>query len=110
MDKIVELLAPKAQMHLVPPGTSILPKLHSEVKYLGSNLLEAAGPKKSVAELTREEVLFLVESSLANMWMVPWLEEAHTRLESGLQIFIMENIKKIAFKWFKADIYLKFME
>lgn len=52
-------------MHRVPPGTSILLKLHSDFKYFGSNLLEAE-PKKSAAEETRDEVLFLDESSAAN--------------------------------------------
>ena len=63
--KTVLLLEPKAQIHLVPPGTSILLKLHSEVKYLGKSLLEA-GPKKSVAEDTSDDILFLDESSVAN--------------------------------------------
>ena len=43
----------------------ILLKLHSDVKYLGKSLLEA-GPKKSVAEDTNDDILFLEESSVAN--------------------------------------------
>ena len=44
-----------------------------------------AGPKKSVAEDTSEDILFLDESSVANKWIVPWLEETQTKLESGLK-------------------------
>ena len=71
-------------MHRVPPGTSILLKLHSDFKYFGSNLLEAE-PKKSAAEETRDEVLFLDESSAANKWIVPWLDETQIKLESELE-------------------------
>ena len=73
-------------MHLVPPGTSILEKLHSDEKYLGINFGKAApdeldaddccvdaeegAPKRFpiivVAVETRLECLFLVESSAEN--------------------------------------------
>ena len=107
------LLAPNAQIHLVPPGTSILLKLHSEVKYLGSNLLEA-GPKKSVAEDTNEDILFLEESSEAKIWIVPWLEDAQTKLESGLEKKEKKEVISFHVNWFHEkihlSIYLKLIE
>ena len=43
-------------------------------------------PIMVVAVVTKLEVLFLVESSVENTWMVPWLLEATTKLVSGLQM------------------------
>ena len=98
----------KATMHRVAPGTSIREKLHSEEKYLGTNMgafsvlppeeeEEGTGgeddeelpnkfPIMDVAVETRLDVLFLVESSVENTCIVPWLLEAATKLVSGLNM------------------------
>ncbi len=72
---------PKAQMHGVPPGISMREKLHSELKYFGSNF--EVGRKLAEAS---EERLFFRWSSMAKMWMVPLLLEAQRRLESELKL------------------------
>ena len=57
-------------------------KLHSEVKYFGKNLL-------AVAELSdhdaNEDCLFRLESQTEKTWMVPWLLEAVSSVESALK-------------------------
>ena len=84
-EDVEAVVGEKATIHLVPPGTSIREKLHSDVKYLGTNfctwlLVDAADevelcPNKfpiiDVAVDTKLEVLFFEESSAEKTWMVP---------------------------------------
>lgn len=77
------LLPPKAQMHGDPPGISIREKLHSELKYFGSNLLVDACKNEAAADCLL--LPFLASLSIAKMWTVPWLLDAHNRLESELK-------------------------
>ena len=43
-------------------------------------------PRKGVEE-RREDCLFFFGSSTEKTWIVPWLEDAHNRVESELKIW-----------------------
>ena len=43
-------------------------------------------PRKGVEE-RREDCLFLLGSSTENTWIVPWLDDAHRRVESELKMW-----------------------
>lgn len=66
---------PKAQMHGEPEGTWNLEKLHLELKYLGRKVAEA-----------KLDCLFLLGSSAAKMWTVPWSLETQMREASWLKL------------------------
>ena len=48
-------------------------------------------PRKGVEE-RREDCLFFFGSSTEKTWIVPWLEDAHNSVESGLKIWILDLI------------------
>ena len=50
-------------------------------------------PTMAVAVDTMLDVLFREESSAENTWIVPWLLEATSRLESGLKYTLYVRVK-----------------
>ena len=46
-------------------------------------------PRKGVEE-RREDCLFFFGSSTEKTWIVPWLEDAHNRVESELKIWKLD--------------------
>ena len=73
-------------------------------------------PTMAVAVDTMLDVLFREESSAENTWIVPWLLEATSRLESGLKYKLWVKVKVLNRSIFILYVsvlitsYLKLME